>query len=56
MNTNKTAKHTLRPAKPKEELRAMYAEQDRAREALRQKLGFVNAAVELIREARGEGK
>jgi|GEM_PF-6233023 len=47
-----TAKHKLPKAKSKEELRAMYAEQDRAREALKQKRGILNVAVELIREGR----
>ncbi|WP_254509946.1 hypothetical protein [Anatilimnocola floriformis] len=41
-----------RAAKSKDELRAMYAEQDRARDALKKKLGVVNVVVELIREGR----
>jgi hypothetical protein len=37
-----------------EELRKVCAQQDRAREALKRKLGVVDVAVDLVREARDE--
>ena len=60
MSTTPTAGRIKSSPKPplivksKEELRKMYEEQDRAREALKQRIGIVNVAVDLIREGREE--